>query len=287
MPVPGTATSRVRDFFQPWKGASCPQHSSAMDDWSERFSGIARLFGTAGLDRLRAARVMVVGIGGVGSWVVEALARSGVGNLRLVDLDDVCLTNVNRQLQALDGAIGHPKVEAMAGRVRGINPGCGVEAVTGFFTAENADSLLAGPLDYVVDAIDTARMKALLVARARALGLPVITSGGAGGRRDPTRIQVTDLAASTHDHLLAEVRRLLRSAHGFPAAGKPFGVACVVSTEPPVFPAPDGTVCATRESGSDLRLDCHSGFGTASFVTGTFGLTLAGRVVADLAALAE
>jgi tRNA A37 threonylcarbamoyladenosine dehydratase len=257
-----------------------------MDDGSERFGGIARLFGSAALDRLRTARVMVVGIGGVGSWVVEALARSGVGNLRLVDLDDVCVTNVNRQLHALNEAIGLPKVQVMADRVIRIHPGCEVRAVNDFLTAENADELLAPPLDYVVDAIDNASLKAVLVARAKARGLPVITSGGAGGRRDPTRIKVADLAESTHDNLLAGVRRLLRREYGFPAAGGAFGVECVFSTESPVFPASDGGVCPTREAGSDLRLDCDGGLGTASFVTGTFGLALAARVVRGLTTLA-
>ncbi|MCP5522755.1 MAG: tRNA threonylcarbamoyladenosine dehydratase [Verrucomicrobiales bacterium] len=254
-----------------------------MDDWSERFGGIGRLFGTAGLDRLRAARVMVVGIGGVGSWVVEALARSGVGHLRLVDLDDVCVTNVNRQLHALDGTIGRPKVHVMAERVHCINPACTVEPVADFFTAQNADELLTVALDHVVDAIDNAPLKALLVARSTALGRPVTTSGGAGGRRDPSRIMRTDLAASTHDPLLAEVRRILRREHGFPAAGIPFGVESVFSTEAPVFPTPDGGICPIREPDSDLRLDCHRGFGTASFVTGAFGLALAGSVVRRLA----
>lgn len=248
---------------------------------------MARLFGMAGLDRLRAARVAVIGIGGVGSWAAEALARSGVGGLRLIDLDDICVTNVNRQLHALDGAIGRPKVAVMAERVRAINPACAVEPVADFFTAEDADALLAGSLDYVVDAIDNAPLKATLIARCRERSLPVITSGGAGGRQDPTQVRVADLVDSTHDGLLAEVRRLLRREHGFPAAGRRFGVECVFSPERPVFPTSDGGVCPAREPDSDLRLDCRSGFGTASFVTGTFGFALTARVVATLALLAE
>lgn len=274
-------------MFQPWKPGLPPQHSQGMDDWTERFGGLARLFGTDGLDRLRASRVAVIGIGGVGSWAAEALARSGVGGLRLIDLDDVCVTNVNRQLHALDGAIGRPKVEVMAERVRTINPACAVEPVAEFFTKGSAAALLAGPLDHVVDAIDNASLKALLIALCRERSLPVITSGGAGGRRDPTKVRVTDLADGSHDRLLTELRRLLRREHGFPAGDAQFGVECVSSTERPVFPASDGGVCATRETGSELRLDCHSGFGTASFVTGTFGFALAARVVARLASLAE
>ncbi|RME92225.1 MAG: tRNA threonylcarbamoyladenosine dehydratase, partial [Verrucomicrobia bacterium] len=193
--------------------------------------------------------------------------------------DEVCVTNINRQLHALSDTVGRPKVDVMAGRIRAIHPGCAVEAVTDFFTAETADAILAPPLDAVADAIDDARLKALLIARCRSAGLPVVVSGGAGGRRDPLRLRAADLAFSSHDPLLAEVRRRLRRDHGFPPPGQPFGVDCVFSEEPPVFPASDGETCARPEPGSEVRLDCRTGLGTAAFVTGAFGLAVAARVI--------
>jgi tRNA threonylcarbamoyladenosine dehydratase len=255
-----------------------------MDDFTTRFGGIARLYGRGGLERLRRAHVAVVGIGGVGTWVVEALARSGVGTLTLIDLDDVCVTNVNRQLHALENTIGRSKVEAMAERVRAIHPQASVHAVGDFFTAANAPRLLETRFDCVVDAIDTVPNKCLLIAHCHGRGLPVITSGGAGGRRDPTQVRVADLAQTTHDRLLQKVRDTLRREYGFPRGEKKFGVPAVFSPESPMFPQSDGTVCGTKEPGSELQLDCESGYGTASFVTGTFGFAMAAWVVRQLAA---
>ncbi len=255
-----------------------------MSDYSERFSGIARLYSVEGLARLRRAHVCVVGIGGVGSWVVEALARSGVGTLTLMDLDEVCVSNVNRQLHALDGEMGRAKVEVMTRRVKAINPECQVTARQEFFTSDNAGPLLATKFDCVVDAIDAVTHKCLLIAACRQSGLPVVTTGGAGGRRDPTQIRVTDLSATTHDALLQEVRKTLRRDHGFPQGKELFGVPCVYSPEAPVYPHRDGTVCATREADTELKLDCDSGYGTASFVTGAFGFMAAAEVVRMLVA---
>lgn len=257
------------------------------DDYEARFGGLGRLLGRTGLDRLRAARVAVIGVGGVGSWVVEGLARSGVGELTLVDLDDVCVSNVNRQLPALDGQVGRPKVAVLAERVRLINPGCKVTAVPEFFTPASASRLLAGPFDFVVDAIDRMTPKALLIGGCRERGWPVITVGAAGGRCDPTRIRTGDLGEASSDELLRQVRKKLRRVHGFaPGAQRGrmnFGVRCVWSEERPVFPWSDGTCAAEREPGSNLALDCESGFGTAVFVTGAFGLAAAGEVVRMLA----
>src|SRR4051812_22011198 len=173
-----------------------------MDDYSERFGGVGRLFGRAALDRLRVAHVAVIGVGGVGSWAVEGLARSGIGALTLVDLDDVCLTNVNRQLPALDGAIGRPKVAVLAERVRLINPACHVAVMTEFFTASSAARLLEPRFDFVVDAIDRMTPKALLIAGARESGAQVVTVGSAGGKRDLTQIRAGDLGAASNDELL-------------------------------------------------------------------------------------
>jgi tRNA A37 threonylcarbamoyladenosine dehydratase len=256
-------------------------------DYLDRFGGVGRLVGRAGLERLHAAHVCVVGVGGVGSWVVEGLARSGVGALTLVDLDDVCVTNVNRQLPALDGHIGRPKVTVLAERVQAINPACRVETRQEFFTKASADRLLAAPFDFVIDAIDRAANKALLIAEACALGRAVLTVGGAGGRRDPTQSRAGDLGDAWGDDLLRQVRKKLRRDHGFtPGTQKgrmTFGVRCVWSAEPLSFPWTDGTCAAAPEPGVALRLDCEGGLGTAVFVTGTFGLAAAGEAVKAIA----
>ncbi len=250
-----------------------------MDPYQRRFGGIGRLYGTEGLSRIRRAHVCIVGLGGVGSWAVEALARSGVGELTLVDLDDVCISNVNRQLHALDGELGKPKVEVMARRVHAINPDCIVHPLQAFFLKSNASAILQTRFDAVLDAIDSPARKCLLIALCRERGIPVITTGASAGRRDPSAVHVTDLAFSSHDRLLQEVRKKLRTRHGFPRGNEPFGVDCVLSREPVVYPGKGGAVCDQRGPEPDLRLDCDSGFGTASFVTGTFGFVAASRIV--------
>ena len=253
-----------------------------MTQYGLRFGGIGRLYSKAGLERLRRAHVCVIGIGGVGSWAVEALARSGIGQLTLIDLDDVCVSNVNRQIHALDGQINNLKVSVMAERAKAINPEIEVNSVEAFLTRSNAAKLLEPDYDFVFDAIDSPREKCVIISHCRERGLPVVTAGGAGGRRDPTRIRVDDVARSEGDRLLQSVRKSLRSDYGFPRNGRMFGVDCVYSNEPPVFPQKDGTVCTTRDSEADLRLDCRSGFGTATFVTGTFGFVAASRIVERL-----
>lgn len=254
-----------------------------MNEQEPRFSGLRRLFGAAGLERLRRAHVCVVGIGGVGSWAVEALARSAVGGLTLVDPDDVCVSNVNRQLHALDGAIGRPKVEVMAERVRLINPDCAVQGVREFFTDGNAAQILAPRFHFVIDAIDSPTKKAYLIARCGERDIPVITIGAAAGRRDPTAVRVIDLAFCSHDRLFSYVRRLLRRHHDFPRGEEPFGVDCVFSPEPAVYPQKDGSVRGRRDPEAEVPPDCEHGLGTATYVTGTFGFAAAGVVVRKLA----
>jgi len=250
-----------------------------MDSYAARFGGLGRLYSSNGLERLRQAHVCVIGLGGVGSWAVEALARSGVGELTLVDLDDVCIRNVNRQLHALDGELGKPKVEVLARRVLAINPECKIHAHQAFFLKSNAEAILAPPFSAVLDAIDSPSLKSLLIARCRDRGFPVVCTGGAGGRRDPTAIEVADLATTSHDRLLQYVRRILRRVYGFPREGRKFGIECVVSREPVCYPKADGSVCAQRTPDPDLRLDCDTGYGTACFVTGAFGFVAASRIV--------
>ena len=254
-----------------------------MDPYRSRFGGLARLYGSTGLERLRRAHVCVVGLGGVGSWAVEALARSGIGQFTLIDLDDVCISNVNRQLHALDGELGKPKVEVMARRAAAINPLCTIHPLHSFFLKSNADQILQTRFDAVLDAIDSPSLKCLLISSCRQRGIPVTVVGGAGGRQDPTAVEVIDLAFSSGDRLLQQVRRKLRRDYGFPRGDREFGIECVVSRELPVFPTEQGCVTSSRAEAADLRLDCASGFGTASFVTGTFGLVAASRIVKQLA----
>lgn len=261
------------------------------DDYRNRFGGLGRLYGAAALPRLDAAHVAVIGLGGVGSWVAEGLARSGVGAITLVDMDDVCVTNTNRQLPAVEGCIGRPKAEVLAERVRAINPACRATAVTEYFTAATAGRLLAteGPAGaprytWVVDCIDRMTNKSLLIAECVRRGQPVLTAGSAGGRRDGTRVRTADLGEVHGDNLLRLVRKRLRRDHGFARGeGHLYGVPCVYSQEHPVYPWADGTCSADPEPGTNLKLDCASGLGSAVFVTGTIGLVAAGEVVRRIA----
>lgn len=249
-------------------------------DYLKRFGALARLLGTAALPRLQSAHVAVVGLGGVGSWTVEGLARSGIGAITLIDLDEVCITNVNRQLPAIEGNIGRPKGVVLAERVRAINPSCRVVVISEFFTAATAARLLEPGFDVVIDAVDLMSHKALLIASCARHAIACVTVGGAGGKRDATQIRAADLGESTQDDLLRMVRKKLRRDHGFAGGeGNRYGVRCVWSAEKPVFPWADGTCAATPEPGGNLRLDCATGFGTAVFVTGAFGLVAAQEAV--------
>ena len=255
-----------------------------MSDFETRFGGIARLYGKEGLQKLRAAHICVVGIGGVGAWAAEALARSGIGALTLVDLDEVCVTNINRQLHALTETVGRAKVEVMAERIGAINADCRVTAEQKFFNAQTAEELLAPKFDFVLDAIDDVTNKILLLVRCRKNHFPVVACGGAGGRRELTAVRVGDLSQASHDKLLAEVRRRLRTEHGFPAGQSAMKVPCVYSVERAVYPQADGTVCKMRPAAEDgTRLNCNGGLGSATFVTGAFGFAAAGLVVQQIA----
>ncbi len=252
-------------------------------DYLARFGGIGRLFGAAAMERLHAAHVCVIGIGGVGSWVVEALARTGIGALTMIDADDVCLTNVNRQLPALSDTVGRPKVSVMAERVRLISPSCRVESRAEFYTKANSGALLAQPFDFVVDCVDRMSIKAHIIHECRERGLRVLTCGSAGGRRDPSQVRASDLGLAGNDELLRQVRRHLRREYGWPEGrggeGLPMGIPCVFTGEKPVYPHRDGSCSTEREKGESLRMDCASGFGAATFVTGVFGFVAAAEVV--------
>nr|WP_297459509.1 tRNA cyclic N6-threonylcarbamoyladenosine(37) synthase TcdA [uncultured Halomonas sp.] len=255
------------------------------DDYELRFGGIRRLYGARAVARFRRAHVVVVGVGGVGSWAVEALARAGIGKLTLIDLDDVCVSNVNRQLHALDGTIGRPKVEVLAERCRAIHPDIEAIADTAFVTPTNLAERIPDDADHVIDAIDSVVAKAALIAWCKRRKLALTVTGAAGGQTDPTRIRVADLTRTEHDPLLAKVRARLRRDFGFSRNPKRrFGVECVYSDEQLVYPGSDGEVCLQKpEHGQATRLDCASGFGAATFVTGSFGFVAASRALARLA----
>lgn len=251
-------------------------------DRARRFGGVARLYGDTALVRLQQARVAVAGIGGVGSWVAEALARSGVGNLRLIDLDHVAESNMNRQIHALEDTLGQAKVAAMAARIGQIDPGVVVECVDDFVTEENVATTLAGPLDIVIDAIDDLAAKTAIVLHCRRHGIRLVTLGAAGGQIDPTRIVIGDLSRTEQDPLLARLRKRLRQNHGFSRnPARRFGIDAVYSTEPLRYPA--GSCDADA---GPAGLSC-AGFGSSVVVTASFGLAAAGRAIDRLLAAAD
>lgn len=251
-------------------------------DYARRFGGIARLYGEGALERLGAAHVCVIGVGGVGSWVVEALARSAVGHLTLIDLDNVAESNINRQIQALSDNIGMAKIEALRQRIAQINPLCEVTLIEDFIDPDNIDTMLAGRgIDYVIDAIDSVKPKAALIAWCRAHGMPLVTIGGAGGQIDPTRVAIRDLARTEQEPLLKKVRKILRAQYGFPRGEKQkYHIDAVFSMEPLRYPE-TGDVCAT-DPNSITGLNC-AGFGSSMVVTATFGMVAAAHVLQKLA----
>ena len=253
---------------------------------SERFQGLDRLYGTGSVAKLANAHVCIVGIGGVGSWAVEALARSGVGRLTLIDADDVCVGNTNRQLHALDGEYGRAKVDVMAARARAINPDITIEAIAEFVTPSNLERMLDRGYDVVIDCCDAFRVQVLMIAWCRRRKIPLIVSGSAGGRTDPTLIAVRDLSKTEHDAMLALVRKKLREEFNFPRGAKRyFGVQAVYSLENVRYPQADGTVCGTRPAATGeagLKLDCGAGLGAATHVTAAFAFAAVSRAIARL-----
>lgn len=249
----------------------------------ERFAGIDRLYGNGSVARYTRSRVAVVGMGGVGSWVVEALARSGIGHLTLIDADDICVSNTNRQLPALAGQYGRNKAQAMAERCRAINPAIDVVAVEAFLTGSNLQQLLGGGFDLVIDACDSFRVKVEAIAWCRRRKLPIITVGAAGGRTDPTQVRVRDLSRTEHDAMLALIRKKLRAEFNFPKnPQRYFGVSAIYSLENVKYPQADGTVCGLRpQLGADaaLKLDCGAGLGAATHITGAFAFAAVGKAL--------
>ena len=239
-------------------------------DLERRFGGLRRLYGETGYRQVRQARVVVVGLGGVGSWAVEALARSGVARLVLIDLDQVAESNINRQVQALGSTVGLAKVEALRRRIADIHPGCDVVAVEEFASPDNWPALLPASVDVLIDACDQSTAKLTLASWALAQGLPAVCVGAAGGKQLAQAVAVADLAEVTHDPLLASLRQRLRK-QGAPRSGA-IGLTCVFSRESVALPTDDGSC------GVDGSLNCH-GYGSSVTVTATFGLVAAGEAL--------
>lgn len=254
-----------------------------------RFDRMGRLVGDEVMKKLFDTHVMVIGLGGVGSWAAESLARSGVGKITVVDYDEICITNANRQLHALQGLVGKKKAEVMAERLRKINPQATVNVIAEFYNEENSEMMLAYKPDYIVDAIDNLTAKAHLLATCRERGLKVITSGGSAAKMDPLRIKLVDLADTYVDPLSHQMRKILRQKYNFPE--KKFGIPCVFSDEIPIQPPElkydngQGFKCVCPQGSKNNLHGCDSRnviWGTASFVTGAFGLAMASHIVNEI-----
>lgn len=252
-----------------------------MSDYSLRFGGISRLYGENAANLLKNAHFCVIGIGGVGSWVAEALARNGIGKITLIDLDDLCITNINRQIHALTDTVGESKVDVMAQRIKQINPDCCVHSIEDFITMENIAELLTSSYDYVIDAIDSVKVKTAIIAHCKRNKLPIITIGGAGGQIDPTKIAISDLSQTYQDPLLAKVRNQLRRDYNFSKNTKrKFSIDAIFSAEQLRYPDSNGEVCHAKQSSDGaMKLDCNTGFGAATHVTACFAFFAVGRAI--------
>lgn len=252
--------------------------NSHMDNKS-RFDGIERMYGDQGAQALYNAHILIVGLGGVGTWAAESIARSGVGEITLVDMDEICVSNTNRQIHAHDGNYGKMKVDALKERILSINPECKVNALMEFFTIDTKDKILAHQYDYVIDSIDSVRNKCLLIAECKERGLPLVTTGGAGGKFDTTQVQIADLNRSYNDKLLAVVRTNLKRFHGFSKDKKrTYKIACVFSPEHRTLPE---QACRAN------NLNCATGFGAVTHITGLFGFMAAGHAINQIVAKAK
>lgn len=251
------------------------------ESYQLRFGGIARLYGTDALRLFSQAHFTVVGLGGVGSWVAEALARSGIGELTLIDMDDLCVTNTNRQLPALASTIGQLKTEALASRLQDINPEIKINIIDDFLDKPNVREYIQPEQDVVVDCIDAVLIKSNLVAYCSARKISMITVGSAGGKTDPRLVTSSDLSRTVSDPMLSKVRHQLFKFYNFSRdKNRKFRIEAVYSTEQAVYPKPDGSVCQKKAaSDGGVKLDCTTGFGSATMLTGTMGFVAAERAL--------
>jgi tRNA A37 threonylcarbamoyladenosine dehydratase len=252
--------------------------------YSQRFGGLLRLYGQDGLDALRQASVAVVGIGGVGVWAAEALARCGINKITLIDLDDIAITNVNRQLHALTSSLEQSKVEVMKGRIEDINPDCEVSAIEDFVTPDNVGECITRDFDVVIDAIDSVSAKIAIVVHCKRNKIKLITVGGAGGQIDPLQIRAGDLAKTIQDPLLAKVRSELRRNHHYSTNPKRrFGIEAIYSIEQLRYPSANGQVSFEKNAAQGTgKMDCSTGFGAYVGVTASFGMVAATRAIAHI-----
>jgi tRNA A37 threonylcarbamoyladenosine dehydratase len=278
-----TITNQTENPVQPQSELAQPPETNYV--LHRRFDRMGRLVGDTAMEKLFRTHVMIIGVGGVGSWAAESLARSGVGKITLVDFDEICITNGNRQLHALQGLIGKKKASVMAERLRKINPQNIVVDIPQFYNEENSQEIFAHHPDYIVDCIDNLTAKAHLLATCKKLDVPVITSSGASARMDPSQVKIKDMAETHTDPLAHQMRKILRQKYAFPREGL-FDIPCVFSNETPMIPEElhydngEGFKCVCPQK-SDLH-SCDKRnviYGTASFVTGTFGLMMASWVV--------
>ena len=251
-----------------------------MTEFDQRFSGITRLYGCNESDILRSAHICVIGIGGVGSWAAEALARSGIGKITIIDHDDIAASNINRQIHSLSNTLEQSKVEIMAERIKLINPQCECQIIDDFITDANLQKYLSQEYSYVIDAIDSIKFKSAIIYYCKRNKIPIITTGGAGGLIDPTAISISDLSKTWNDPLAAKVRSQLRHQYGYTQNPKrTFGIQCVYSTEQQRYPKEDGSVDYAKPGVKNVTLDCNLGFGSSSCVTATFGFIAAARAI--------
>lgn len=250
--------------------------------YQARFGGINRLYGNDAVQLFHHSHIAVVGIGGVGSWAAEALARSGIGTITLIDMDEVCVTNTNRQVHALHNTVGEMKTDVMKARILDINPECDVNVIEDFVSLENVKALPWETWDGIIEATDSAAVKAAIIYQSKRHKKIIITTGAAGGKKDPTAIQIVDICRTTNDPLAAKVRNLLRRHYGFSKNKRHYSIPCVYSVEKMQYPQADGSVCQTKSHMENVRLDCSGGFGAATMVTATFGFAATNKVMEKL-----
>lgn len=260
------------------------------NEYQQRYGAIGRLYGTKQLEKISSSHVAVIGIGGVGTWCAEALCRSGIGEITLMDLDEICITNTNRQLHALSDSVGLSKVQMMAQRLKLINPDIKINILEDFFSADSVDSLFNLKPDVVVDAIDGLTNKCLLISQCYERKIPVVTSGGAAGKFDISKVQIADLGDACQDMLLKRMRKKLRRDFGFEKGRNKFGILAVSNTERAIYPDDQGGTCFKKDIPKNdseshkaaKALDCSTGMGTSCMMTGTFGFACAQAAIQSI-----
>lgn len=246
---------------------------------NQRFEGVSRLMPKHQFTKIHKSHVLIIGLGGVGSWVAEALARSGVGKLTIVDPDSVCVSNINRQLIAVDSTIGISKVEAMKKRILDINPLCEIETVEDFFCDDTKEEIFNKTYDFAFDGIDRLKNKILFIFACQEKNIPFLISGGAGGKIDSTQVRIADIGESYRDRLLFRIRKKLRQNYSYKKGKRKMGIPCVFSPEETRYPSPEGNITNSKQGLGIKKLDCHGSIGSFCPTTGVFGFMAAGYIV--------